>query len=219
VPKLHASFIGPMLLLPAAGLPEGDKWLIELKLDGFRAIAFKTGGKIDLRSRNDKDFNSRYPALVRALGGMPDETVIDGEVVALDQDGRPSFNALQNLGSGGATLVYYVFDPMILRGRDVMAEPLDARRALLEAHVLPTLKEPLRYSPELRAPMADLVQSVKAQRLEGVARGRLRDPGMYWIGSEPSNRSGEFTKMLTGRYSAPTCRPISPGNVRASPST
>jgi len=73
-----------MLLLPAAELPEGDKWLIELKLDGFRAIAFKTGGKIDLRSRNDKDLNSRYPALVRALGGMPDETVIDGEVVAVD---------------------------------------------------------------------------------------------------------------------------------------
>ena len=89
-----------MLLLPSAELPEGDKWLIELKLDGFRAIAFKAGGKVHLRSRNDKDFNSRYPVLVRALGGMPDETVIDGEVVAaLDLDGRPSFSALQNFGS------------------------------------------------------------------------------------------------------------------------
>jgi bifunctional non-homologous end joining protein LigD len=81
VPKSHASFIDPMLLLPAAEFPEGGKWLIELKLDGFRAIAFKADGKVHLRSRNDKDFNSRDPALVRALGGLPDETLIDGEVV------------------------------------------------------------------------------------------------------------------------------------------
>jgi ATP-dependent DNA ligase len=123
--------------------------------------------EIQFRSRNNKDFNSRYPVLVRALEGMPDETVIDGEVVALDQDGRPSFTALQNFGSAGATLVYCVFDLMVLRGRDVMSEPLDARRTLLEARVLPSLREPVRYSPELRARMADLIQSVKAQRLEG----------------------------------------------------
>ena len=94
MPPSLAGFIDPMLLLPAAELPESDNWLIELKLDGFRAIAFKTGGKVYLRSRNDKDFNGRYPAIIRALDGMPDETVVDGEVVALDRDGRPSFNAL-----------------------------------------------------------------------------------------------------------------------------
>ena len=182
-----------MLLLPAAELPDDDKWLIELKLDGFRAIAFKADGKVHLRSRNDKDFNSRYPVLVRALGGMPDETVIDGEVVALDQDGRPSFSALQNFGSAGATLVYYVFDLMVLRGRDGMAEPLDARRALLEAQVLPTLIEPVRYSPELRARMTDLIQSVKVQRLEGLIAKR-RD-SQY----EPGKRSGAWLKMRINR--------------------
>ncbi|HEY3927281.1 MAG TPA: hypothetical protein VGL89_02795 [Candidatus Koribacter sp.] len=55
-----------------------------MKLDGFRAIAFTTGGKVHLRSRNDNDFSRRYPAIIRALYGMPGETVIDGEVVALD---------------------------------------------------------------------------------------------------------------------------------------
>ena len=124
---------------------------------------------------------------------MPDQTVIDGEVVALDQGGRPSFSALQNFGSAGATLVYYVFDLMVLRGHNVMAEPLDARRALLEAQVLPLLREPVRYSPELRARMADLIQSVKAQRLEGLIAKR-RD-SLY----EPGKRSGAWLKMRVNR--------------------
>src|SRR5690349_19860327 len=91
----RARFIDPMLLLPTDKLPEGDKWRYEIKLDGFRAIAFKSGGKLHLRSRNDKDFNLKYPAIVTALTTIPDETVIDGEIVALDESGRPSFNALQ----------------------------------------------------------------------------------------------------------------------------
>ena len=95
-----------MLLLRTDQLPaDGRRWLYEVKFDGFRAIAFKTGGKVHLRSRNDKDFNAKYPSVVAALGAMPDETVIDGEIVALDGSGRPSFNILQN-GSSKATIIY-----------------------------------------------------------------------------------------------------------------
>jgi ATP-dependent DNA ligase len=86
--KRRAGFIEPMLLLPSAELPEGPEWLRELKVDGYRAVAFKSAGKVHLRSRNDNDFNLRYPAIVTALSDMPDETVIDGEVVALDHSGR-----------------------------------------------------------------------------------------------------------------------------------
>src|SRR5688572_5743265 len=91
-----AGFIEPMLLLKADSLPDDSRWLYELKLDGYRAIAFKRNGTVHLRSRNDNDFNVRYPGVVKALANMPSDTVIDGEVVAFDQEGRPSFNALQN---------------------------------------------------------------------------------------------------------------------------
>jgi bifunctional non-homologous end joining protein LigD len=102
-----ARFIDPMLLLRTDSLPSGEQWVYELKLDGYRAVAFKRNGAVHLRSRNDNDFNARYPAVVKALVKLPD-TVIDGEVVAFDQEGRPSFNALQNYGSAPAPVVYYV---------------------------------------------------------------------------------------------------------------
>src|SRR5437879_3210984 len=140
-----------MLLLPARALPEGANWAYELKLDGYRALAVKTDAKVHLRSRNNKDFNARYPAVANALAPLTDETVIDGEVVALDDTGRPSFNTLQNHGSAKVPIIYYVFDVLILDGRNVMSEPLSARRDLLRSRVLPKLGEPIRHCPELNA--------------------------------------------------------------------
>jgi bifunctional non-homologous end joining protein LigD len=178
-----------MLLLRTEKLPEGPDWLYELKFDGYRALAIKSGGRVRLRSRNDNDFTARYSGIADALSGLPDETVIDGEVVALDADGKPSFNMLQNYGSAGAPLHFYVFDLLVLNGKDVMAEPLVKRRELLEKRVLPKLSEPVRYSPELKASLNDLIQSVKAQGLEGLVAKR-RD-SKY----EPGLRSGAWQKM------------------------
>jgi DNA ligase D-like protein (predicted ligase) len=191
-PNIKAEFIQPMLLLRTERLPEGPDWLYELKLDGYRALAIKSGGNVQVRSRNDKDFNARYPGLVEALGSMPDDTVLDGEVVALDEEGRPSFNSLQNRGHG-EPLHFFIFDLLILRGSDVMAEPLVKRRALIEKHVLPTLADPIRYSPILEASLANLIRSVKEQGLEGLVAKR-RD-SKY----EPGQRSGAWVKMRVNR--------------------
>src|SRR5687767_13043091 len=107
---VKAAFIEPMLLLRADALPDDARWTYQLKLDGYRAIAFKAKGRLHLRSRNDKDFSLRYPAVINGLANLPDETVIDGEIVAFDEEGRPSFNALQNYGSSPGAVVLYVFD-------------------------------------------------------------------------------------------------------------
>jgi hypothetical protein len=109
-----------MLLLRTDKLPEGDGWRYEVKFDGYRALAIKTGGQVRLRSRNDKDFTKRYPGVVAALKELPDETVIDGEVVALDAGGKPVFSLLQN---GATDVHFYSFDVLILSGRDVTGEP------------------------------------------------------------------------------------------------
>src|SRR5712691_2744712 len=187
--KTRAAFVEPMLLLRTESLPEGKAWLYELKFDGYRALAIKSAGELYLRSRNGNDFSVRYPGIVKGLSSLPDDTVVDGEVVALDTHGKPSFNMLQNYGSAGTPLHFYVFDLLVLSGKNVMGRPLAKRRELLEKRVLPKLSEPVRYSPELKASLRDLIQSVKAQGLEGIVAKR-RD-SKY----EPGLRSGAWQKM------------------------
>jgi bifunctional non-homologous end joining protein LigD len=187
--KAAARFVPPMLLLRTDRLLDDGRWEYQLKLDGYRAIAFKTGGTLHLRSRNDSDFSRRYPAVLPGLADLPDETILDGELVAFDEEGRPSFGALQNAAPGHIAVIYYVFDLLMLAGKDVMAEPLERRRALLEARVLPRLGEPCRYAGPLQAPLPVLIESVKAQGLEGLVAKRR---GSRY---EPGQRSGAWMKM------------------------
>jgi DNA ligase D-like protein (predicted ligase) len=181
-----------MLLLAAETLPEGPGWTYELKLDGYRALGIKTAGTVRLRSRNDKDFNRKYPTIAGTLAALPDETVIDGEVVALDEAGRPSFNALQN-GATGAAIVYYAFDVLVLGGRNMMEEPLATRQELLTREVLPLLADPVREAPRFDAALADLIAAVRAQGLEGLVAKRI--DSVY----EPGARSGAWRKMRINR--------------------
>lgn len=161
----------------------------ELKLDGYRAIAVKAAGRVRLWSRNEKDFGRRYPAIAAALDKLPDESVVDGEIVALDASGRPSFNALQNYGSAPANLIYYLFDVPVLGGRDLRGQTLDVRRNMLEDKVLPRLAEPIRASAVLPGRLDDLIRAVKEQGLEGLVAKRRES--RYESGA----RSGAWLKM------------------------
>jgi bifunctional non-homologous end joining protein LigD len=91
-----AKFVEPMLSLAVAKLPEGPEWAYEVKFDGYRALGLKTDGRVQLLSRNRRNFTTRFASIARALEALPDDAVIDGEIVAYDSDGRPSFNVLQN---------------------------------------------------------------------------------------------------------------------------
>jgi ATP-dependent DNA ligase len=189
LPKAAAVFISPMLLLRTERLPEGPAWLYELKLDGYRAVAAKSAGRVRLWSRNENDFGQKYPAIAAALAKLPDDTVVDGEIVALDPESRPSFNALQNYGSDQTPLIYYLFDAMVLNGRDLRGETLEARRKALEERVLPLMAKPIRASPVLPGNLDELIGVVKEQGLEGLV-GKRRD-SRY----EPGDRSGAWMKM------------------------
>jgi DNA ligase D-like protein (predicted ligase) len=191
--RAPAGFIEPMQLLRQDALPDDpDRWQYELKFDGYRAVAFKSRGEIHLRSRNDKDFRDKYPSIVTALAGLPDNTIVDGEVVALDEEGRPSFAALQHAGPGTA-VVYFVFDVMMIGGVSLGHESLAARRAILERKVAPALAEPALLSQVLSGPLPALVAAVKDQAFEGLVAKR-RD-SRY----EPGLRSGAWRKMRIDR--------------------
>jgi bifunctional non-homologous end joining protein LigD len=101
------------------------------KLDGYRAIAVKSGQTINLFSRRGKSFNSQYPYLVEALAELPEGTVVDGEVVALDDAGRPNFHLLQHSRSGASRICYFIFDLLVCNDRDLTKLPLVERRKLL----------------------------------------------------------------------------------------
>lgn len=178
-----------MLLTAVGSLPAGASWQYEIKLDGYRAIAFKSRGKVYLRSRNDNDFAQKYKAIAKALDTLPDETVIDGEVVAMDESGRPSFNRLQNWGKSEQPIFFYVFDLLMLKGRDIRAGELEARRQLLIEKVLPLLSEPIRLSPALDGQLPDLIEAVNQQKLEGLIAKRKNS--VYKSGE----RSDQWLKM------------------------
>jgi len=135
-------FIEPMLLLQIDKLPEGAAWLHEVKVGGYRAIAGRSGNSILFRSRRDNDFTRKFPSIAKAFGGLPDETLVDGEVAALDEQGRPSFNLLQNYQSARGPLVYFVFDLLMFKGESLLNKPLDERKAILEQQIVPKLQQP-----------------------------------------------------------------------------
>jgi bifunctional non-homologous end joining protein LigD len=94
--------------LPVEKIPEGDNRTYELKLDGYRLQAVKAGGKVILYSRRRIDLTKRFEYVAKALASLSEKTVIDGELGALDEEGKPNFNLLQNFRSAESHIVFYV---------------------------------------------------------------------------------------------------------------
>src|SRR5215213_6562346 len=129
-----AQFIPPMKALSVDTVPEG-RWRLEVKLDGYRAIAVCNGTEIELWSRNYKPLTAAYPELVAALKKIgAANAVIDGEIVALDEQGRSRFQLLQGRDLPGVrpTLVYYVFDLLHCDGQSLLREPIEERQCRLQ---------------------------------------------------------------------------------------
>ena len=183
-----AAFVTPMAAQVVKRLPEGDEWIYELKFDGYRALIIKDEQRVELRSRKNKDLTEMYPGIAAAgLRLKADQAVVDGEIVALDTQGSPSFQALQHRGSHpGHQIVFYAFDVLHLDGKDLTAEPLLKRRARLP-RVLDG--SGLLPSEELPGTVAAIVEAVRGLGLEGVIA--KRKDSLY----EPGERSDAWQKL------------------------
>jgi bifunctional non-homologous end joining protein LigD len=180
-------FIEPMAALLVDALPTGDDWLYEAKFDGYRALAMKDGAKVTLLSRKGNDLTAGYPAVRQALAALKSKTaVIDGEIVAFDESGRPSFQQLHHRSAPPAAIRYFVFDLLHLDGKDLQGEPLSTRRAALQKIVAGS---DVVFSEELPGSADDVIQAVEQVGLEGVVAKR-RD-SRY----EPGKRSGAWRKF------------------------
>jgi bifunctional non-homologous end joining protein LigD len=122
-PEKKADFVEPMECESVSKLREGSEWVFEIKLDGYRAIAVKSDNKVSLFSRRRKSFNQQYPYIVEALSDLSNGSVIDGEIVALDDSGRPEFNLLQNYRSEAHRIRYFNFDLLCYENRDTTSLP------------------------------------------------------------------------------------------------
>jgi ATP-dependent DNA ligase len=168
---IEISFSPPMECLPVNDLPDDSDWRYELKLDGFRGQAIRDDRGVRLLSRNGKDFSKKFPLVFAALQkALPMGTAVDGELVAFDETGHPSFNAIQN-ASPETNIVFFVFDVLVNRWKDVKNLALRERLSLLRSAVVPCEREQL--SEHFEGSLSLFVAAVQEMGGEGVVAKRL----------------------------------------------
>jgi len=177
----------PMLATQAKDVPHGG-WLYEIKWDGYRIMATVAGGEPDLRTRKDQDYTKRFENVAKELvkAVKTPDCVVDGEVCALDEDGRPSFSAMQQ-GKPGTPIVYFVFDLLEVDGEPLIDLPIEERRKRLEK-LLDKRNRAVRYSETFDDGDA-LFEAAKQQHLEGIMAKRL---GSKYL---PGKRSRDWLKV------------------------
>jgi DNA ligase D-like protein (predicted ligase) len=192
LPQREAAFIEPMECLAVSKLPEGPEWLYEIKLDGYRAVAINLKGTLSLVSRNRKSFNSQYPYIVEALSDLPENTVVDGEIVALHDSGRPDFSLLQHSRSQASRICYFIFDLLVYQNRDLMRLPYIQRREIMDS-ALKFRSPRIRIAHHFETSAEEMILAVREQGLEGVVA--KRKDSLY----ESGRRTGAWAKYRLNR--------------------
>ena len=187
-PPTELRFLQPMECLQVSKLPEGADWTYEVKLDDYRAQALCYGERTRFLSRNGNNLGLRFPGLLQELAAaIPEGSILDGELVALDQSGQPSFSLIQNSASSGARFVFFAFDLLLLAWADLTDRPLAERRERLSQALQQS--EGVQLSASLRVPAAQMLEMVREQGLEGVIAKRLSST------YEQGQRSGAWVKV------------------------
>jgi DNA ligase D-like protein (predicted ligase) len=178
-------FVPPMECLEVDQIPEGDLWQYELKLDGYRTIAIKQHGQVELFSRRGNSFNSKFPSVVESLETLRlKRFILDGEVVALDEQGRHSFELLQNIKTSKAPLLFFVLDALHIDGEDLAKKILEKRRQRLESELAASANN-VQLSPILLGEPRKVLAQVKQFEFEGVIAKRLDS---FYVAGETSDK-------------------------------
>ena len=192
LPKAALGFVEPMKARLSENLPASEEWVYEIKFDGFRGLALKEGSEVRLISRNNRELGPKFPGVVAALRKLPcEQLLLDGELVALDEKGRSSFQLLQGSDDGGnesAGLFFYVFDVLNVNGRDTTGLPLMKRKALLQT-LIKGKSDCLRYSDILTGDIGELSGMMRSMGLEGLIAKKRNS--LYETGA----RSGSWIKF------------------------
>jgi bifunctional non-homologous end joining protein LigD len=199
---MTSAFIKPMECTKVDELPDApEKWLYEVKLDGYRCCAVVKRGKPLLYSRYGNAWRDRYADVRESLAATRKDLVLDGEIVAVDRQGRPSFQQLQNWQSTRMPIIFFAFDLLQHGARDLRRVPIEERKALLD-DIVPTLGEHVRVSAILDARLRTIIPKLKKLGLEGVVakrRGSIYEAGRRsktWL----KKRFNELEELVIGGY-------------------
>jgi bifunctional non-homologous end joining protein LigD len=204
LPEIRIRFIEPMLSETVDELPEdSDLWSYEIKLDGYRCLALRDESGVKLYSRKKNLLNSRFPTIVKALESVEPGMILDGEIVALDNNGRPSFNLLQNFRFTAKQIYFYAFDLLAQQNKNLMGLTLEKRRELLAVR-LENITEPIRISESIDGSPQEIVAAAKELSLEGIIAKRkdsVYQPGKRgraWL----KYKINKFQPFVIGGYTA-----------------
>jgi len=181
------SEIRPMLCTLIKEPFDDPDFLYEVKLDGYRIIAYIQNGKVRLASRSGLDYTQKYASIEHQLSQFNFDVILDGELVALNKEGHPDFDALQK-NKGEDPLVFYVFDILWCKGFELMHLPLTDRKEILSKAI--PFNDVIRYSHDFEEGV-ELFELVKKQEMEGIVAKRKNS--RY----EPGNRGKDWLKVPT----------------------